>query len=257
MHGRIAELERAGARAAIVTVVRATGSTPREPGARMIVHADGATEGTVGGGRVEHEAIAAAKRALDDGRPAFIEFELTAELGMCCGGRVALFVEPLVVSPPLLIFGAGHVGTALCRMAAAAGFAVHVIDDRDELRVPARLATARALHDDVTDPDLPFADDAFVMITTHDHTLDQRLLERALKRPHRWIGVIGSRRKAELTRQRLAAKDFPPDAIARVRIPVGLRIGAETPEEIAVSILAELIAARREADVGDALETKR
>lgn len=260
MVARMAEIERAGGRAAVVTVVHTSGSTPRAPGARMIVHPDGALEGTVGGGRLEHEAIAEARRALEDGRPRFQEHNLTQELGMCCGGRVALFIEVLGGQPPLIVFGAGHVGAALTRMAAQAGFVVHVADEREELLTPERLFEARALHDDLDDPALPFGPGTFVMVTTHDHALDQRLVEKALGRPFRWLGLIGSRRKAELTRQRLKARGFAPELIARVRTPVGLAIGAETPEEIAVSILAELIAARRgalpEAPDRPGLETK-
>jgi xanthine dehydrogenase accessory factor len=242
---RIAEVEESGRPAAVVTVVRSSGSTPREPGARMIVHPDGSIEGTIGGGRIEQEATEEARRAIEDGRPRFLDYALTQELGMCCGGSTSIFVEVIGRAPRLLIFGAGHVGTALAHLAAAAGFVVHVADEREELLTPARLAPARALHSDLDDPALPFFADTFVMVTTHDHALDQKLVEKVLKEQHRWLGLIGSRRKAELTRQRLAHKGFEEAAIARVRSPVGVAIGAETPEEIAVSIVAELIAERR------------
>jgi xanthine dehydrogenase accessory factor len=242
---RIAEIEDSGQSAAIVTVVKSSGSTPREPGARMIVHPDRTIEGTVGGGRVEEKAIEAALAALADERPRFLEYALTQELGMCCGGSTALFVEVIKRAPRLIIYGAGHVGTALTKMAAHAGFIVHVADERDDLLTPERLSEARALHSDLDDEALPFSPSAYVMVTTHDHALDQKLVERVLKKPHRWLGLIGSKRKAELTRQRLEHKGFDPKAIATVRSPVGLAIGAETPEEIAVSILGELIADRR------------
>ncbi len=242
---RLSELEAQGTGVALVTVVRATGSTPREPGARMIVHPSGEIEGTVGGGRIEEVAKQAALQTLEDRRPRFIEHNLTQELGMCCGGSVALFVEMIGGAPPLIIFGAGHVGSALTRMAAHAGFAVHVADERESLLHAGRLAEARRLHDDLDDPALPYSDRTYVMITTHDHALDQRLLERVLKKPHHWVGMIGSRRKATLARERLAHKGFEAAQINKVRAPVGLAIGAETPEEIAVSILSELIAQRR------------
>lgn len=242
---RIAELEESGKPAVVVTVVRASGSTPREAGARMIVHPDRSIEGTIGGGRIEQEATEEAVRALADGRPRFYDYALTQELGMCCGGTISLFLEVINRAPRLLIFGAGHVGAALTRMAAQAGFVVHVADEREELLNTTRLAEARALHSELDDPALPFGPDTFVMVTTHDHALDQKLVERALKQPHCWLGLIGSRRKAELTRQRLAHKGFGEAEIAKVRSPVGVAIGAETPEEIAVSILGELIAERR------------
>lgn len=256
LYARIAELEASGQRAVAVTVVRTTGSTPRAPGARMLVLPGGSIVGTIGGGRVEQEAITTALLALEDGRPRYVEHQLTQDLGMCCGGSLSLFFEPIGGQPVLIIFGAGHVGTALTRMAAQAGFAVHVADEREELLQEARLAEARRLYPDLDDPALPFSAEAFVMVTTHDHGLDQRLVEKALAKPHRWLGLIGSRRKAELTRERLAHKGFAAGQIEGVRTPVGLAIGAETPEEIAISILAELIAARRGVVIGGAPEVR-
>jgi xanthine dehydrogenase accessory factor len=253
---RIAELDRTSVKAAIITVVRASGSTPRAPGARMIVHHDGAIEGTIGGGKVEHRAIDAGRRAIAEQRAEYLDFALTNELGMCCGGKMGLFVEPLRAAPRLLIFGAGHVAAALCRMAAHAGFIVHIVDERPELLIEARLAEARQLHDGYEDPDLPFGPDCFIMIATHDHALDQRILERCLIKEFQWIGVIGSRRKAQLTRQRLEHKNFDEELIQRVRIPVGLAIAAETPEEIAVSIMGELVGVRRGGSIAKQLEKK-
>ena len=253
---RIADLNESGAKAAVVTVVRVSGSTPRAPGARMIVHHDGSIEGTIGGGKIEHRAIEAAQNAIQEQRTQYLDFSLTNELGMCCGGKMGLFVEPLRISPRLIIFGAGHVATALCRIAAHSGFVVHVVDERPELLQVERLAEARQLHDDNQSKDLPFGSDCYIMITTHDHALDQRLLERCLKESFQWIGVIGSRRKAELTRERLAHKNFDPELIKRVRIPVGLAIAAETPEEIAVSIMSELIGVRRHGPIQEQLENK-
>ncbi len=257
---QIAETSASGQPAVVITVVRATGSTPRGAGAKMLVRADGRTAGTIGGGRVEHSAIATAESVLAEGAPRLVEHKLTAELGMCCGGTVTLFFEPVLPADPLLIFGAGHVSVALCRQAAQAGFRVHVVDERQSLCTPERFGGATALHDLNDADDLPFCHRTFVVITTHDHALDQRLLERALRKPHRWLGVIGSARKAELTRQRLRHRGFEPEKIERVRCPIGLDIGAETPAEIAISILAELVAVRRERAIDPGtprLETKR
>lgn len=250
---RVGELERAGARAALITVVRTSGSTPRAVGARMIVHADGTLEGTIGGGRVEQEATETALGVLRDGVAKYLELKLTQELGMCCGGQVALFIEPISHAPTLLVYGAGHVGLATAAAAHALGFLVHVVDERTELLTSQRFPAATR-HADLEAPEIPLSDEAFVLVTTHDHALDQRLVERVLGRPHRWLGLIGSRRKAELTRQRLEAKGFTAAQIARVRCPVGVAIGAETPAEIAVSIVGELIAVRRGARPD--LETK-
>lgn len=242
---RIAELEREGVRAAVVTVVRTTGSTPRSAGARMLVFPDGRIEGSIGGGKIEHSAQEAAKEVLERGEAQLLDFKLTQELGMCCGGQATVFIEPLGKHSVLIVFGAGHVGAALARGAVAAGFAVHVADERPELLDAARFPPEVRRYEILDDPELPFGPDAYVMITTHDHGLDQRLLERCLRMPHRWVGVIGSRRKASLTRKRLLHRGFEPALVESVRIPVGLAIGAETPEEIAVSILGELIAVKR------------
>ncbi len=246
IHARIAEAEDSGEAAALVTVVGATGSTPRSPGARMLVFADGSIAGTIGGGTVEEQAIDAARKTLEDGRPQVLEYQLTKQLGMCCGGSVTLFVERIGGQPRLIVFGAGHVGTALTRVATLSGFAVHVADEREELLNAERLPDARALYDDLDDPALPYGDNTYVLVVTHDHALDQRLVEKVLKKPRRWLGMIGSRRKAKLMRERLETKGFDADAITSVRAPVGLAIAAETAEEIAVSILAELITVRRE-----------
>ena len=140
---RVGELERLGARAALVTVVRTSGSTPRASGARMVVHADGTLEGTVGGGRVEQEAAEIAQDVLSLGVPRYLELKLTQELGMCCGGQVALFIEPINRAPTLVVYGAGHVGLATAAAAQALGFQVHVVDERVELLTAARFPEAR------------------------------------------------------------------------------------------------------------------
>lgn len=250
---RLAELVASAEACALVTVVKTTGSTPRAAGARMIVRHGGVSEGTIGGGRVEQEAIAIAGEVLASGAPRFVEMKLTQELGMCCGGTVGLFIEALSVAPIFVIYGAGHVGRATAAAATAAGFRVHVVDERADQLTAARFP-GMTLHADLEAQEIPLVEGAFVLVTTHDHALDQRLVERVLKRPHRWLGLIGSRRKAEVTRQRLEAKAFSAEAIASLRCPVGVAIGAETPEEIAISIVGELVAVRRGARA--VMETK-
>lgn len=229
----------------MASVVRTSGSTPRSSGARMLVAASGETIGSIGGGRVEYEIIKAAKEILAHGKSQLLEFELTQDLAMCCGGQMSVFVEVIQPAPQLVIFGAGHVGCAVAELAARTGFAVFVVDEREDLLTPARLPQVRRLFDDHQDAEIPLTASTYVLVATHDHQLDQRLVERCLQHPHQWLGLIASRRKAELTRQRLRQKNFSEPDIAHVRAPVGLDIAAETPEEIAVSILAELIAHRR------------
>jgi xanthine dehydrogenase accessory factor len=238
---------RRGERAVMVTVVGQAGSTPRKAGARLLVRADGSIAGTIGGGRLEHLVVQDALRLLGEtgpgAPPRTVEYRLSADLAMCCGGVMRLFIEPLDPAPALVIFGAGHVGRALAHAAAALEFRTYVVDDNAGLLTRARL--------DSFDPrDFLAAvpvEGAFAVITTREHRIDQDLLAALAGRPFAYLGLIGSRTKVEKFRRRLAARGVPPEALARVHMPVGLEIGAQTPEEIAVSILAEVIAVRRAA----------
>jgi xanthine dehydrogenase accessory factor len=257
-HHRIAEIARAGRPAALCTVVATRGSTPRKVGAKMVVFADGSddglVEGTVGGGAVEHQVRAVALVAIAETRARTVEFNLTTQLGMCCGGHMTLFIEPLRERPPCLIFGAGHVGLALARLAEGAGFDVTVADPREELLTTERFGERAVLVDDYEDEDLdgmPFGPDAFVVVVTHDHQVDQRLTEKVLRRDARYVAMVGSQRKALLTRQRCEAKGLPPERVALLRSPAGLDIGAETPEEIALSIVAEMVQVRRQVSLDE------
>ncbi len=237
-----------GAAAALVTVIRAQGSTPRKAGSKMIVLADGSIRGTVGGGRFEQMIIEAALEALAQGEPRTVKFHLTQELGMCCGGEMEVFVEPLERYPRLYVFGAGHVGAALCAAASRVGFQVTIIDEREEYatheRCPAAVRFVRSYApSDLRD--LGYDDVTYCAVVTHDHRTDQDLCEFLLPLGARFVGMIGSRRKVEMTRQRLEAKGMDPAIVARLHAPIGVEIRAETPEEIAVSIVGELIRERR------------
>lgn len=241
-----------GAAAAICTVVSTRGSTPRKAGATMLVVDDGSElgriEGTVGGGAVEHEVRRRAREVIATTRPVLVEIPLTTVLGMCCGGTMTIFIESLRMRPPCILFGAGHTSQALAAAADAAGFDVTVVDPRDELCTTERFPTATLRNSYDHDDDLqglPFAADAFVVIATHDHQTDQRLAERVITRDFTYLGLVGSTRKATLTRERCRNKGIADDVIERLRCPAGLDIGAETPEEIALAIVAEMVQVRR------------
>jgi xanthine dehydrogenase accessory factor len=249
---RLAEIASGREPAAVCTVVDTRGSTPRKAGARMVVFADGSElgriEGTIGGGAVEHRLRAEALLAIAETRPRMVQLNLTTQLGMCCGGQMSIYVEPLRERPPCVVLGGGHVGLAIARVAHVAGFAVTVADPREELLTPERFGDDVALvlgYDDEDLDRLPFGPDAFVVVVTHDHPTDQRLAEKVLGRRFRYAAMVGSKRKALLTRQRCEAKGIPDERIAQLRSPAGLDIGAETPEEIALSIVAEMVAVRR------------
>jgi xanthine dehydrogenase accessory factor len=215
----------------------------------MLVLADGAIEGTVGGGKVEHVVREAAARVLERRVPESLSYELSAELDMGCGGQMTFFIEPIITQPPLLVFGCGHVGTALIRAAAPLGFDIVAVDDFAQNANCERLPEASEIINtyDLAElgQRLPFGEDTYAIILTREHKYDQQLLEFCIEQPTAYLGVIGSPRKARLQRQRLADKGVPPDVIDRVRCPVGMDIGAETPEEIAVAICAQLINVRR------------
>jgi xanthine dehydrogenase accessory factor len=244
----VTDARRRGRPAVLLTVVRTGGSTPRKSAAKMLV-LRGETVGTVGGGRVELEAIEAARALLDEGyaaHPTLRRWHLTHDLAMCCGGEMEIFMEPMLPSPRLYVCGAGHVGRALVPMAARVGFEVIVVDDLEENLAPERLPEAARILDDFEvarwEP-APGPDD-YIVVVTRDHAIDQRLMESLLPRPRAYLGLIGSRRKIAMFKERTAARGIDPAGWEGVRAPIGVDIAAETPEEIAVAIVAELIAVR-------------
>jgi len=243
----------AGRRLALLSVIETRGFTPRKPGARMLLAEDGETFGTIGGGAIERECLEAARHDLAEGGTArTLRWHLTQELGMCCGGEMAVHVELVEPDPALTIFGAGYIGRALALLAAGCGFRVTVVDERPEWTHPAAMPGARVecRECEAYAREAAWTARDFVVIVTHQHTLDQRLVETLLKRPLRFLGMVGSIPKQRKFALRLAARGFGDADIARVRSPLGVAIGATTPEEIAVSIMAELIAERRGIDIG-------
>jgi xanthine dehydrogenase accessory factor len=242
----IVELIDRGERAALATVVAASGSTPQVPGAKILLRQDGGIVGTVGGGRIEQVVLDALKEVLADGKARKLKHHLLHDLGMCCGGEMELFCEVVEGRAPLLVFGAGHVGHALVRIAEVAGFAATVVDPREELNTEQRFPNATRVLAEPAEAiaKLAIHDGTFVVITTHDHSIDEDTLARCLPLPRRYLGMIGSRRKVIRVYQRLRHKGVTL-SLAGVSAPVGLDLGALTPEEIAVSILAEMIAVRR------------
>ncbi len=231
----------------IATVIGSRGYTPRKPGARMLIGADGATVGTIGGGAIEHAVLEEARALFDRGGTARVERHLTQDLGMCCGGEMSVFLEVVETAPRLWVFGAGYIAKPLAAIAAGCGFAVTVVDGRAEWATPERFPTSRVA---VQDPEdflraLETRAGDYAVITTHDHALDQRLVQGLLGRPLRFLGMLGSTAKQRKFALRLRAKGFADTEIARLHAPVGLDIGADGPEEIAVSVMAQVIAVRR------------
>jgi len=236
-----------GQRAALATVTRVSGSVPQQPGARLLLRSDGSLVGTVGGGAIEYTVLTALQRALEHGKTEVLSYDLTRDLGMCCGGRMELFVEAIEGVPKLWLFGAGHVAEATARLAKSVQFDVHVVDEREEWSTAARFPDCHVIN---RDPEAVLSDTAFterdwLLIATHDHALDERILERCLTQPHRYIGLVGSKRKVLRLVRRISLKSGGNIAsLQRVYAPVGLDLGAVSPSEIAVSIVSELVALR-------------
>lgn len=251
VYAEMAELVAQGRAFVLATVIESSGSTPQKPGSKMIVLPDGALKGTVGGGAIEHQVVQAAL-ALFKGPDAsqVIETHLTHDLGMCCGGKMKVFLEKHGQASRLWVFGAGHVGREVAALARRVGFHVTVVDERAEWANKERFPAADALvlrHPPDVARELPGGAADYFCIATHDHPLDQEILEALLRKPAAYLGVIGSRRKAERFKMRLKAAGFSDAELERVRCPMGVAIQALTAEEIAVSIVGELISVRRAA----------
>jgi len=246
-----------------VTVVRANGSTPQRAGAKMLVFPDGRTIGTIGGGCYENDAFWKAREALATGRSALLHYELNddfaQENGLVCGGQMDVHIDPLEPTPRLFIVGAGHVGWHLGRLAVDAGFRVHVVDDREKFasieRFPgAEEVVAEPIPDWLHRTELPAS--AFVVVVTRGHTYDLDAMRALAARDLRYLGLIGSRAKVSRIFARLLEEGMPPECLTRIHAPIGLDIGAVTPAEIAISIMAELVAIRRGVDTA-AMAMKR
>jgi xanthine dehydrogenase accessory factor len=243
-------LER-GEPAALVTIVSTTGSTPQRIGAKMLVFADGRIVGTIGGGCYENDAFGKAREAILNRKPQLVHYELdddfAQETGLICGGQMDVYIEPIEPSPELYIIGAGHVGFHLARVAQEVGFNVHVVDDREKFANADRFPTAA----EIVVEDIPvwiartnLPPHAYTVIVTRGHTNDLEALRALAPRELRYLGLIGSRAKVARIYEELAKDRIPAEALSRVHAPIGLDIGAVTPQEIAVSILAELIAVK-------------
>ena len=251
-----------GEDAALVTIVSTRGSTPQRVGAKLLVYADGRTVGTIGGGCYESDAAGKARAALQSHRPALVSYDLSDELaqenGLICGGTMQVFIEPLDASPHLYIVGAGHVSQHLARIAHAVGFRVHVLDDREKFASGERFPEAASVTVDNIDSWLAqasLAASAFVVVVTRGHTHDLDALQALTNRPLRYLGMIGSRAKVKKITDALLESGASAEWVRAIHAPIGLRIGAVTPEEIAVSIVAELIGVRRGADADPSVAT--
>jgi xanthine dehydrogenase accessory factor len=251
LYSLLLDLSRRGEAAAMATVVRARGSVPRHAGSKMLVRGDGRIEGTIGGGEMEGRVVAEALQAIADGETRLLHYELSdpkaGDPGVC-GGEVEVFVEPIGSRPTLVVVGGGHVGKAVVHLAHWLGFRTVVSDDRPEYATPQAVPEADeyiACSLAQLPSRLKIDAQTYFALTTRGVPVDVDGLPALLDTPAAFIGVIGSRRRWETAAQELAKKGVAADRIARVVSPMGLELHAETPEEIAVSILSQVIMLRR------------
>ncbi|MBP1609778.1 MAG: hypothetical protein H6Q04_2013 [Acidobacteria bacterium] len=256
IYEEIVELRRRGARAALATIVARKGSTPRKDAAKMLVYEDGRQLGTIGGGCNEAEVIKEALIAIRSEKPTLLHFDLTDEdadeSALLCGGTMEVYVEPILTDPTLIIFGGGHVGQAVAEIARMLGFRIAIADDRIKYANPERFPHADALYVDTWDEifkKLPVNASSYLLIATRGHQYDLACLRFSLQTPAQYIGLMGSVRKTRLLFEALEKEGMDKSGFDRVYSPVGLHIGSETPEEIAVSVAAELVAVRKHLDV--------
>jgi len=255
IYEEIVRLRRDGRRGAVATIVSAHGSIPSFKTAKMLVRDDGSICGTIGGGCVEAEVWQAAREVMEQEKPRTLTFNLNQDpkydTGLVCGGTLDIYVEPVLPAALLYIFGAGHVAASLYKTANDAGFDVIVVDDRETYANRERFPEAREVIADDFDhamAQLEISESAYIVIVTRGHRDDMRVLRWAVGTKARYIGMIGSKRKTVAIFRELRHEGLAANLFEHVHAPIGLDIGAVTPEEIAISITAELIAVRRKSE---------
>jgi xanthine dehydrogenase accessory factor len=248
-------LRNLGQKCALATIVQVRGSIPGFQSAKLLVREDGSLVGTIGGGCVEAEVWNAAREVMETGKPRNMSFSLGQDAaydnGLICGGQLEVFVECIAPQPAALIFGGGHISKSLAKVLDLAGFRISVIDNREAYASRERFPEAAEIHaeeyEDVF-PTLAVNESSYLVIVTRGHRDDMRVLRWAVTTPARYIAMIGSRRKTISIVKELEKEGIPRGAFERVSAPMGLEIGAVTPEEIAISVAAEMIAMRRVPD---------
>ena len=249
----IARLRRQGEKAVLATIVNTRGSAPRKESSKMLVLANGKIIGTIGGGAIEHQAYKEALKLIAGNESILAHYELTnddaSKEGMTCGGTVDVFLEPIKPLPTLIIFGGGHISFFLARIGKMVDFQVTIVDDRREFANPERFPEAdETIAEDIASVTgrLSINGSSYIVIVTRGHQKDEQVLQWAVATPAAYVGMIGSKRKIHVAFEFLKTKGVTQQQLDRVHSPIGLAIGAETPEEIAVAIMAEIIQIRHQ-----------
>ncbi len=245
---RVLENLHADKSVALITVVESTGSTPSVPGAKMVVYENGSIEGTIGGGALEKKAIEDGLNAIKNHQCRFIERKLTnqdaEDLGMVCGGQVKLFIEPIIKAPNLLLVGGGHIAQEITKIAHPLNFHITVLDDRKDFANQENFPRAdETICDEIVNAlkDYPITSNTYIVIVTRGHAKDQEALQQVVDSSAAYIGMIGSQKKIETVFQNMRNEGHNEKQLEKVYAPIGLDLGGNTPAEIAVSIIAEII----------------
>ena len=254
VYEELVRLRRLGQKCALATIVQVRGSIPSYESAKLLVREDGSMIGTIGGGCVEGEVWNVAREVIATEKPRHLTFNLGQDAaydnGLICGGQLDVFVEPVLPVPCAFIFGAGHISKSLSKTAVLAGFATVVVDNRDSFANRERFPEAGEVHAaeyEEVFPRLEIHETSYLVIVTRGHRDDMRVLKMAIATPARYIAMIGSKRKVLNVVRELEKEGIERAAFARIHAPMGLDIGAVSPEEIAISVVAEMIAVRRNA----------
>jgi xanthine dehydrogenase accessory factor len=252
IYEEVVRLRRLGQKCALATIVQVNGSIPSYESAKLLVREDGSMLGTIGGGCVEAEVWNVARDVMQNERPRHMNFSLGQDAaydnGLICGGQLSVFIEPVVPQPRLYVFGAGHISKSISKIATLAGFATVIVDNREAFANRERFPEADEIFADEYEevfPKLPIRDTSYLVIVTRGHRDDMRVMRWAVGTNAKYIAMIGSKRKVIGVVKELEKEGIPREAFERAFAPMGLDIGAITPEEIAVSIVAEMIAMRR------------
>ncbi len=251
----IVRLRALGQKCALATIVQVRGSIPSFETAKLLVREDGSMAGTIGGGCVEAEVWNAAREVIDTEKPRTMSFNLGQDAaydnGLICGGQLEVFVECIAPQPAAIIFGGGHISKSLAKVLDVAGFRVTVIDNREAFANRERFPEAREViaeeYEEVF-PKLNVNSSSYIIIVTRGHRDDMRVLRWAITTPARYVSMIGSKRKTIAVIRELEKEGLPAENFERLHAPMGLEIGAVSPEEIAISVAAEMIATRRDAE---------
>ncbi|MEZ5395032.1 MAG: XdhC/CoxI family protein [Bryobacterales bacterium] len=253
----LVEVRRRGHKAALCTIVEVEGSIPSFQSAKMLIREDGSMVGTIGGGCTEAEVWNAAREVMETEKPRMLSFRLNQEAaydnGLICGGQLNVYVEPVLPIPTAYIFGGGHISKSLSKVASLAGFRTAVIDDREQYANAERFPEAFEVYADDYEnvfPKLEVSSATYLIIVTRGHRDDMRVLRWAVQTEARYVAMIGSKRKTIEVAKQLVREGVPAEKLVRVHAPMGFDIGAVTPEEIAVSVVAEMIHHRRRPQAG-------